>query len=55
MITWLCKWWLATELCNQYMKGWKDGVNQQLHEPSSAEHGYISESMYWFGYEKEEE
>lgn len=51
MITWFCKWWLGIELCNQYMKGWKAGVNQQRYEPESAEHGYIS----YFEYYGEEE
>jgi len=38
MITWFCKWWLAIELCNQYMKGWEHGVDQQREEPETCNH-----------------
>lgn len=47
MIKRICRWILWNELLDAYTKGWKAGVNQQLHEPESAEHGHISESEYW--------
>ena len=40
----------ASELSDEYLKGWADGVNQQLYEPESAEHGYVTESEYWGEY-----
>jgi len=46
MITWFCKWWLAIELCNQYMKGWGHGVDQHRREPESCEH-HVTPSNYW--------
>ena len=39
------------EIFDEYLRGWKAGVNQQLYEPDSAEHGHISHSMYWKGEE----
>lgn len=51
IISWFCKWWLKNDY-DQYIKGWKAGVNQQLHEPESAKHGHISKSMYWHGEEE---
>ena len=47
LITRFCKWWLDGELLKEYLKGWKDGVNQHRFEPKSAEHGYISYFDYW--------
>ena len=44
---WLFRWMFNSELMDEYLKGWKAGVNQQLHEPKSAEHGHISKSKYW--------
>lgn len=34
-------------LSDEYLKGWADGVNQQLHEPETAEHGHMSHAEYW--------
>jgi hypothetical protein len=34
-------------LSDEYLKGWADGVNQQLHEPETAEHGHLSRAQYW--------
>ena len=51
MIKRFCKWYLQWDY-SEYIRGWKAGVNQQLHEPKSAQHGYISSSMYWRGEEE---
>ncbi len=37
-------------LTDEYLKGWADGVNQQLHEPETAEHGHMSREEYWGEY-----
>ena len=34
-------------LSEEYLKGWADGVNQQLHEPETAEHGHLTVAQYW--------
>jgi hypothetical protein len=34
-------------LLDEFMKGWKAGVNQQLHEPETAEHGHLPRAEYW--------
>lgn len=47
----LARWILSNELMDEYSRGWKAGVNQQLYEPDSAAHGVISHSMYWRGEE----
>ena len=55
MIKRIARWIMSGELLNEYLKGWKDGVNQQLYDPKSCEHGHISYSKYWYGIEGEEE
>jgi len=55
MIKRLARWILRDEIFLSEMEWWKAGVNQQLHEPISAEHGHISHSKYWYGIEGEEE
>ena len=52
MIKRICRWILRHEITDTEIKWWKAGVNQQLHEPESAEHGHISKSMYWYGEEE---
>jgi hypothetical protein len=47
MIRRFCRWFLSDELLKQYLDGWEDGVNQQLFEPETCEHGYISPVQYW--------
>lgn len=39
-----------SEMTEQYLRGWADGVNQQLYEPESAEHGHLTASEYWGEY-----
>jgi len=46
MIRKFCKWYLRWDY-DEYIRGWKAGVNQQRFEPTSAEHGYISYAAYW--------
>jgi len=48
----LFRWLFTGELMDEYLAGWKAGVNQQLHEPESAEHGQMSLSMYYTGEEE---
>jgi len=48
----LFRWMFSGDLMDEYFKGWKAGVNQQLYDPKSAEHGHLSESMYWYGEEE---
>jgi len=43
----LLRWILRNELLDEYLKGWKDGVNQHRHEPATAEHGIMTLSEYW--------
>jgi len=43
----LIRWILRNELLDEYLKGWKDGVNQHRYEPASAEHGIVTSSEYW--------
>jgi len=43
VILWLAK----SEMTDEYMRGWKAGVNQQLYEPMSAEHGHLTPIEYW--------
>ena len=39
----ICRWILAAELLEEYLKGVEDGVNQYHHEPESAMHMVIEE------------
>ena len=40
--------WIAQgELLDEYLKGWKAGVNQQKFESHSAEHGWLTPEQYW--------
>jgi len=55
MIKRLARWILRNEIWNDQMEWWKAGVNQQLHDSVSAEHGHISHSKYWYGIEGCEE
>jgi hypothetical protein len=52
MIKRFARWILRHEILDIELSWWKAGVNQQLHEPESAEHGHISKSMYWYGEEQ---
>ena len=55
MIKRIARWILSGELLDEYLRGWKDGVNQQRYDPLSAAHGHISYSKYWHGIEGVEE
>lgn len=48
---WLFRWMFSSDLLQAYMDGWKAGVNQQAHEPETAEHGLMSHEQYWRGEE----
>jgi len=37
MIKWFCTWILSQKLSDEYLRGVKDGVNQQRYDPKSAE------------------
>jgi hypothetical protein len=52
MIKRIARWILRHEILDIELSWWKAGVNQQLHEPRSAEHGHISKNMYWYGEEE---
>ena len=47
MIARFCRWWIDRDLLLAYLKGWKDGVNQQLFEPESAEHGHMTKEEFY--------
>ena len=47
LISRFCKWWIDRDLLLAYLKGWKDGVNQQLYDPESAEHGHMTKKEYY--------
>ena len=49
MIKRLARWILRHEIIKIELDWWAAGVNQQLHEPETAEHGHISHNKYWFG------
>jgi hypothetical protein len=49
MIKRLARWILRVEINNLEHDWWIAGVNQQLHEPETAEHGHMSHNKYWFG------
>ena len=38
---------LNFELKDEYLKGWKDGVNQCHYEFESARHGLVDPEEYW--------
>ena len=39
--------WILRHDRDEYLIGWKAGVNQHRFEPKSADHGYISYQEYW--------
>ena len=49
MKTWkkFIQWIARGELLDEYMRGWKAGVNQQKHESDSASHGVLTAAEYW--------
>ncbi len=46
-IAWIYQNKISTMLLHEYLTGWEDGVNQQLYEPDSASHGYLTPEMYY--------
>lgn len=52
MIKRICRWILRNEIWEIEKKWWRAGVNQQLYDPESAEHGYMTHSQYWHGDEE---
>ena len=55
MIKRIARWLLLDELLQEYLKGWSDGVNQQLYEPDTCADAHISYNKYWYGIEGEQE
>ena len=47
MIRKFIRWLAEGELLDEYMRGWKAGVNQHKHEPESASHGVLTAAEYW--------
>ena len=43
MLKRFCRWILASEMVEEYIKGVEDGVNQYHHDPDSAMHMVVQE------------
>ena len=51
MIKKICRWILRNEIFEIERHWWRAGVNQQLYDSESAEHGHMTYNEYW-GYEE---
>jgi hypothetical protein len=51
MIKRLARWILRVEINDLENNWWIAGVNQQLYEPDTAEHGHMTYNKYWYGEE----